>query len=264
MLSGVFILFYTAGCFGHFFECRNTQVNVGPLFNFARYNFGNLPKIEGYLAGVHTDLIYGRSYCDPLSDLYLNLRFDGRWNAGFVCGQDELKSQIKDYRPELNIGYNWCICDESYYLTPLTGIGFYYLSNELKPNIITNRYFNVYVPIGANLLWQAKRHFQVELAAEYRINAWTRLKLQTPDLNVCDKLKLTHTNGVHVEVPMTWFLDTYSCCFNDLHLQCKVVPFFDWNRFGNVNERNFEGLCLPVPELKRWYLGLHVDIGVNF
>lgn len=250
---------------GRCFEPNNTQLNVGPLFNFARYKLGCLPKIEGYLAGVHTDLIYGRPYCAPVSDWYGYLRFDGRWNAGYVCGKDDLKSQIKDYRPEAAIGYNYCICDETTFITPFVGLGFYYLSNELKPDIITYKYNNLYVPIGADFYWRAKEHFQVEVFAEYRIDVWTRLKLRTPCVPICDKIKLSRTNGVHVEVPMTWFIDKEWCwCSQDFGMQAKVVPFFDWNRFGYAKEGNSEGLCYNVPKLQRWYLGLHIDIGVNF
>lgn len=249
---------------GRWCEQDNSQLNVGPLFNFARYKLGCLPKFEGYLAGVHADYIYGRPVCEPLSDLYGYLRFDGRWNAGYICGKDLLKSNINDYRPEFGIGYNVNVCNDQYF-TPFVGLGFYYLSNKMKPVIMTYKYLNLYVPIGANHLWRVKDCFQVELMAEYRIDAWTRLKLKTPDVKICDKIKLHRTNGVHVELPMTRFYDVDMCwCSETFHMQTKVVPFFDWNRFGSANEGNSQGLCLAVPELKRWYLGLHVDLGINF
>lgn len=255
------LLFIPTSLLGRFFECDNSQLNVGALFNFARYKLGELPDVQGYLAGVHADYIYGRPHCAPLSDFYTHLRFDGRWNAGFVCGCDDFKLQIKDYRPELAFGYNYCLDYDRRYITPLVGVGFYYLSDEIKPNITTFRYFNVYIPVGAAFLWRCKEDFQVELAAVYRIDAHTRLKLRDPCLNVCDTLHLCKTRGVHVELPFTWFHHTECMCWN---VQTKVVPFFDWNHFGRAKEVTSRGVCFPVTKLDRWYLGLHVDIGVNF
>ncbi len=245
---------------GNFFACDNSQLNVGALFNFARYKQGELPNIQGYLAGIHADYIYGRPHVAPLSNLYSYLRFDGRWNAGFVCGCDDLKLQIKDYRPEWAVGYNFCLKSDQQYVTPLVGVGFYYLSDEIKRDVVTFRYFNVYIPVGASFLWRRCDDFQVELSAVYRANAHTRLKIEDPCLDLCDKLRLCKTRGAHVELPFTWFLNTCRCW----DIQTKVVPFFDWNHFGRATETTSLGVCFPVPKLDRWYLGLHVDVGIHF
>jgi hypothetical protein len=241
------------------FENQTFQFNVGPLFNFARYEFGCLPKIEGYLAGLHFDFQHGAP-----SSFYFNLQFDGRWNAGFVCGEEDLKSQIKDYRPELQLGYNFFFGKyESVIFTPIVGIGFLYLSNELKPQDITYRYFSVDVPVGAHLQWVvSQEEFEVGLEALYRAQVWARVKVKTPciELCECDRIKIKRSHGVHIEVPLTWYL-TWDLSAN---IQTKVVPFFDWNRFGCADEANSNGICIDIPQLKQWYLGLHVDLGIRF
>ncbi len=254
-LSALLTLLLTPAL-GAFWHDGAFQENIGPIFNFARYDIDGLPKIQGYLAGIHADIIHRYP-----SHYYMNAHFDGRWNAGFICGDLDLKSQIRDYRPELDLGYSFFSCNDEYIFTPITGLGFYYLSNELKPNVITNRYFNLYVPVGFDLLWRKKEHFQINLKATYRIDAWTRVKIKTPCETLCNKVDLKRTQGLHVELPMTWFLDKHLCCF-PLHM--KVVPFFDWNQFGRSDEANSQGICFAVPQLRRWYLGLHIDIGVRY
>lgn len=285
------------------------QSNVGLNFNFARYRFGDLPTLNGYLAGIHWDL----SHSWP-SNWFVNLQFDGEWNAGPVsadnCSTDcdcngnpiaptDLQSSIRDFRPEFDFGWNFSFCEnENFTLTPFIGLGFLYLSNKLCPQDVRYRYYNLNVPIGLSATWYSYScecsDFDMGLAITYRIDAWTRLKLSLPDLDMdavvcvdpcncdcpntvttpsnvvcnddcddnCNKLKLKRTNGVHVAMPMRWNFDTKEdMCIN---MQAKVVPFFDWNSFGRTKEVNANLIPVPVPKLKQWYLGLHVDVGINF
>lgn len=239
------------------FADQSMEINVGPTFNFARYTFGCLPKIQGYLTGVHVDLRHSTPSC-----LYANLRFDGRWNAGFVCGCLDLKSRIKDYRPELNLGYNFYFCDDSIRFTPLVGVGGLFLSNRLEPQCIEYNYRNVTVPIGFNVCWDRdpEDSFDFELQFLYRIDARTRVKLDMPCIEICDPVCLKRTHGFLVEMPLRWYYTT-DC---NMNWQIKVVPYFDWNNFGSANEANCNGLCFEIPSLKQWYLGLHLDFGIRF
>lgn len=316
------------------------QSNIGLNFNYARFQFGCLPKFDGYLAGVHWDI----SHSLPCH-FYANLQFDGNWNAGPMCsfcdecdcdpntcnttnttcnndctipttpplGCPDLKARIKDLRPELDFGYSFTFCEhEQVALTPIIGVGFMYLSNRLKPQEVTYRYFNVNVPIGFKFLWIGEeycdRQFDVGLDFTYRIDAWTRLKLRAPNIdmgtitcnqendcdrcerdcnnncpnpstitvtcvpnscnndcdNDCDngcKIHLSRTHGIHLSVPMTWSYNYEDACVN---WQTKIVPFFDWNKFGCAQEVNENNLPVEIPRLKQWYLGLHVDVGINF
>ena len=143
------------------------EINIGPAFNYARYDLGCLPKVHGYLAGIHFDF-----QLDTTSCIYTKIAFDGLFNAGFICGCDDIKSRIRDYKTEWFLGYNWDgLADyasscENVTLTPFTGVGFYFLSNELQPEIIDYRYFNVFIPLGFKLHWDVcPESFQVELQA---------------------------------------------------------------------------------------------------
>ncbi len=240
------------------FEDQTFQNNAGPTFNIARFKLGCIPKIQGYLAGIHFDWIHSKP-----SRFYMNLEFDGRWNAGFVCGDLDTKSQIKDYRTQFDVGYNWFLSDEKQsFITPFVGVGFYHLSHELKPcNIMTYRYFNVFVPVGINALWCAKEdRFDIGLQFYYRADAWTRLKMTIPCIETCDKIELKRSHGFHAEMPFIW----YHSWNRRANFQTKIVPFFDWNRFGRADEANCNGICLNIPRLDQWYLGLHIDLGIRF
>jgi hypothetical protein len=237
---------------------NDIHLNVGPLFNFARFKVGDLPKVQGYLTGIHTDFEFVTAHY-----IYTRLIFDGRWNAGFVCGDQDTKAQIKDYRPQWWLGYQWCSCD-AFFFTPFTGFGFYYLSNELKPDVIQYRYFNIFVPLGLTFEWSVRppQDFTMGIRGWYRPDVWTRAKVETASVQICKvkKIKLRRSHGVHVEVPMSrsWRCGEY------VDLYTNLVPFFDWNRFGNADEANSNGLCLEVPHIDCWYLGLHIDISIRF
>jgi len=250
-------------------ECRTINMNIGPTFNFARYNFDCQPKYQGYLAGVHADFEHVM-----LNREYVGVRFDGRWNAGTVSGCNQT-SEIKDYRTELNLGYNVSRCGINRF-TPFLGLGFYYLADEFGSGnsscCINNfggenctlRYYNLFVPIGFKAEWQKTDCFSWGLNAEYRIDAWTRLRqgesssssccqswssscnqscssscggcsssCSSSCNNSCDKIKLQNrTQGFLIEVPLTW-RRLAQCGSTDI--QIKVVPLFDWNRFGAID-----------------------------
>jgi hypothetical protein len=241
------------------FEDQRMQLNIGPLFNYARYDLGCLPKIQGYLVGFHTDYIYRKN-----PGFYTELQFDGRWNAGYVSGNADTKVKIRDYRPEWLLGYDFSLSrDCTAYIAPLTGFGFYYLFNELQPDVMTYRYFNFYVPVGFEALWKVSEDcFDMGLRALYRVDVHTRLKLETPCFEECEceTIKLKRSMGAHVEFPFTW----YKSWDNRANWQIRLVPFFDWNRFGKADQANSNGICFDVPQLDSWYLGAHLDFGLRF
>lgn len=298
---------------------QSWSTSVGPLFNFARYEFSNsnnccynavptdccgiFPHEQGYLAGIHFDITHSRP-----SHWYFNAQFDGEWNAGYVNNTTGTFLQIQDYRPEFDFGYNFFIHENHYFITPFTGLGFYYLSAEFKNHVTTNKYNNLYIPIGLNATWNVHPDcfenvvecFTAGINAEYRIDAWTRLKIATgccpsygcdtsscnascdtscdsscdipctpPAYFPCDDLiKLdSRTQGVHVELVFTWFPT-----FNEkINFEAVGAPFFDWNRFGRACVPTTTCAqtygCnpnLPVPQLDRWYLGFHAQLGIRF
>ena len=240
------------------------QTDVGINFNYARYKLGKLSKISGYLAGVHCELEFKKP-CHVLVGIY----FDGQWNAGHLCSKTDLcnpsdvRSKVADYIVDLHAGYNWAICSERFLFTPFAGVGFYHLSKKLAPDVIRYKYHNVFIPVGFELDWCVNDCFDIGLRAEYRIDAYTRLKLSIPCIKVCEKLKLKRSHGVKVEIPMTWYYDASVCGKRSLDMNCKVIPFFDWNKFGAAKQES-NCLAVPVPKLKRWHLGLRVLVGFNF
>lgn len=283
------------------------STTVGPLFNFARYKFDTdvgccngptnncceFPHAQGYLAGIHVDISHSRP-----SHWFFNLQFDGEWNAGYVNNTENMFLQIKDYRPETDFGYTFFINKNHYFITPFTGFGFYHLSTEFKKQMLTNKYNNIYIPIGFNATWNVHPEcyedvvecFTMGITASYRIDAWTRLKVVTdggvdcpnglcPDLccdnscnkpctpkicNPCDdRLKpQSRTQGVHTEIVCTWF-PTFN---NDsINFIATGGPFFDWNRFGGACATSCESCAtVPVAQLTRWYLGFHAQLGLRF
>jgi len=211
-------------------ECRTMQINLGPTLNYAHYEFGCDPEIRGALAGLHFDF----EHIKPKRE-YVGVRYDGRWNAGSVsdCFQD--KKRIRDCRTELDLGYNFIWCEQNMRLTPFAGIGFLYLSleTECATQELKNRYYNVFVPVGFKYEWTINDCFSWGALAEYRIDAWTRLRVNEECGLECERAKLhPHTEGLLIEMPFTWFGKESAC--HPFAWQVKVVPYFDWNRFGHT------------------------------
>lgn len=236
---------------------KDYTFHAGPTFNFARFKFGELSKTEGYLAGIHADVIHKHK-----SNISTRVKFDGRWNAGYIAGRNDRKAKINDYRPELDLGYRFTLgsCKSVSFL-PFTGVGFYFLSSKLSTEMVTRQFYNVYVPVGAQVIWKIKEsNFDIGLASEYRINTWSRVKLKTPNLGATEKIKIKHTEGLLVEMPMTWH--HHSNCGVKIH--SKIVPYFDWNRFGKSHRVNINNVPLRTGRVEQWYLGLHADVGLHF
>ncbi len=259
-LASMMLCIATTSLASRDFEHQTLQLNVGPSFNYARYTLGCLPRMQGYLGGIHTDLTYNRKW-------YSRTQFDGHWNAGpALVGKLDTRAKVRDYTTSSLVGYNFQMEDmPNMVATPLIGLEFNYLSNKLRPDIITYRYLMVNMPIGGRLLWTIRENeFDIALHALYLANIYGKVKLKIPcldDLDTkCDKLDLKRSHGFHVETPFTW----YKSHDRRANWHFKVVPFFDWNKYGAVDEKNSNNLALGIPSLKRWHLGLRLDFGLTF
>lgn len=227
---------------------QDFKVSVGPTFNYAQYKADDATsKIQGYLAGIHTHFEYQRD-----KKFHAEIQFDGRWNAGLVCDSNNRRFRIKDYRPELYLGYRFNFCGTGFYVGPFTGLGFYYLSAR-QPNVEKNRYYNLFVPVGLDMRWlNCEEDFEVGLRVLYRADVYNRLRRNDPDMAM--KFKMRRNHGVHVEAPLTWYKE-HSCTVDWM---MRVVPFFDWNKFGAAKEVN------NIPSLYRWHLGTRLEFGIRF
>lgn len=267
------------------FDSNSLSLNVGPTFNYARFKIGelngttnNLPKTSGYMAGVHADLTY-----EHACNLFARLRFDGRWNAGdfsrfdYVTTPGELiadRFKIRDFRPEFNVGYTFGLGDcANFEVTPFTGVGAIILETNRRnaPNVVianrfpTVRRLDVYVPVGVQLDWARSDCFSVGLIAEYRIGVWSRYQRRNENLTpvTTNRVRLNRADSFLIEVPLTWAKESCHC----FDWQFKVVPYFDWTRWGGLRN-NQVAQVPPVTNadvrLRQWYVGLHLDFGINF
>lgn len=234
---------------------KDYTFHAGPTINFARFSFENLPKLQGCLAGVHADVIHKHE-----SNISTRVKFDARWNAGHISGESSLKGHISDYRPELDLGYRIAI-NKTVSFLPFTGVGFYLLAAKLTNDDITRQFYNIYVPVGAQVIWKIKgSNFDIGIAGEYRINTWSRAKLKIPNIGSTNKIKIRHSEGVLIEMPMTWHFHTdYG-----VKIHSKIVPYFDWNRFGRSQSVSINNTAFNALSVKQWYLGLHADVGIHF
>ena len=89
----------------------------------------------------------------------------------------------------------------------------YHLSKKLAPDVIRYKYHNVFIPVGFEFDWCVNDCFDIGLRAEYRIDAYTRLKLSIPCIKVCEKLKLKRSQGVKEEMGIDLTAEHGELCF---------------------------------------------------
>lgn len=237
------------------------ESHAGMLFNYAHFEFGSLPDYSGYLAGLHFDFEHRYKEC-----IRTEARFDGLWNAGHICGCNDLKANINDFRTMLDVGYIFNPCSDIWHFIPFIGFQFLYLSNKLCPQNVQYRYYEISVPIGFLSEWDLYEDITVGLSFQYDIEAWQNLTVTSPELlpliqtDCCesDGIKLTRSYGVHVEMPLKRKI-THTC----YDFTGAFVPFFDWQRFGKA-DKTCTTTPLAIPHLKQWYFGVHLDFGMSF
>ena len=253
-------------------NARHWCMNGGIDFNYARYTLDAIAPQSGYLAVPHFALAYKKA-----RSVYTGLHFDGRWNAGLLCASSDLcnsscvsgansHANVADYQADWRLGYFFVSDQERYSLTPFTGIGFQHLSYQLDPHMMRYKYYQVYVPIGAEFLYHSPRNFSIGLKTLYRAGAYNRLRVSTPcvedacDSTCDDKIKLNYSQGVYIAVPAVLHYRQEKRV--GFHL--SMIPFFDWNRFANTCDTNSDCVVFPIPTNKRWYLGVTAALGITF
>jgi hypothetical protein len=249
------------------------SMNVGADFNYARYELDNIAQQSGYLAGPHFDISYEKPdyFCTALN-------FDGRWNAGLICSSNDdlcnnsclsggcLQANVADYITDWTLGYYYLNSEESFSFVPFAGVGFYHLSYEIDPSIMRYKYYQVYVPVGVDFSYHSLRNFSIGTKIQYRAGVYNRLRVSTPcvsdDCDSCcdDKIALNYSQGFNIKVPVVWHYRVDKPV--GFYLSC--IPFFDWHKFADTCDTNSDCVVFPIPENKRWYLGVNANFGITF
>lgn len=260
-----------ASCFA--IQASFLEMHWGLDHNYARYDFDSIAKQSGYLAGFHFDF----SYKNPRR-IYTGVHFDGRWNAGNVCSDKPdlcnsscltggcLLASVADYLVDWQLGYYYMNDDECFSFKPYAGVGFQHLSYLIDPSVMRYKYYQVYVPVGVEFLYHSPRNFSIGTDIAYRAGVYNRLKVSTPcvsdDCNsTCDeKIKLKYSQGFSFKIP----IELEYRVEKRVGFQLSCIPFFDWNKFNNTCDTNSDCIVFPIPESKRWYLGVTAALGIIF
>jgi hypothetical protein len=243
---------------------QHLAMNFGTVFNYARYTLGCLEPQSGYLVGPHFDFSYQKSYRP-----FFGLEFDGRWNAGFISDKNSTtRADVADYIPATYLGFTFDTADHAFRITPFTGLGYYRLSYQLEPDMLTYQYNQIFVPVGLNFNYHFERNFSIGLDTMYRVGAYNHLKLKTPCITPDDctdecngnSLKLNYSSGFRVRMPFVChYRNGKKVAFNT-----TLAPFFDWNKFASTCDANSQGIVFPIPTNTRWYLGVMANLGISF
>jgi len=238
------ILFSATSLYAH-----DWNVNVGPHFNYMRLKFDEPDHVDGYTAGITTGIEYNHS-C-----FAANLDFEGTWDTNYLRGDNCQKSSIEEYFLELKIGPQFtCLCD-NLLLSPYIGFGWHRFLNEQYPDTISlcYRYDKLFIPVGFSLDYCLFPFIESSLQFEWRPDVYSKLQIDSTQVD---------TNKEHafrLQIPFNFHFG--SPCQN---FSLAVVPFYDWTRFGHVEERHSSGASLDIPCLTRWSFGLRTILGYHF
>lgn len=217
---------------------------AGPHFNYTRLYFNNPSYLHGYLAGVSAG--FKQEWCN----FFYSVDFEGSWDAGPITGVPCERSDLTEYFLELKLATNmqWSqLC-----FSPYTGFGWDRFENrqDLDPVSFEYCYTKLFVPVGFTLSWNGcdwKGGLQLEFRPD--VDKW--LKVVGLDLNP------NWGYAVRAQLPF----NRYYCSRSFV---LSIIPFFDWNQFGQVQMTNFFGGPLAIPRLLLWNLGLRTLIGYEF
>jgi hypothetical protein len=231
------------------FDCK---VECGPTFEYTRFTQGCLPYQSGMMIGP-VGVIDLEHACGI--DWYM--RFKGLYDIPYICSNNGLTVDAREYEVNGHLGYQINNNDCCFSLTPFTGIDFIYLRHEITCNIIRNRYYQVNVPFGLDFIYQLSDSVNWGIKLWYDLDAWTRLKVSTP--NLCDsaetKIELKRGDRVSLEMPLNW---NFSVC--DWCCSLNFTFLFSWQKFGCEK-------CpteLNIPVLEKWHVGSIATFGIEF
>lgn len=225
---------------------KEWEFSAGPQFNYVRLEFNNPSYLDGYAGGVVSRIGY---HCNTF---FGNLDFEGTWNASKITGEPCQRSSLSEYFLNLQLGgsFPWC----SMCFDPYIGFGWDRFENTQDPSTanLCYQYDKLFIPVGFYYTW-ALCCTTFTLHFEWRPDVWSRLNLFSIHMSP-DWAYAFRAEGVWKR----WY-QSESCCYT-----FSWIPFFDWNKFGKVREKNSVGSVLTVPELVRWNLGLKAVIGIQF
>ena len=225
-----------------------TELYAGPHFNYTRLEFNNPSHLEGYEAGVTAGLSCWSGW------FYGNLEFEGSWDAGPFTGDPCQKSDLTEYMLELKLGgtVHW----SHYSFQPYTGFGWDRFENVQDPDSAHLRYEydKLFVPLGFTFIWEFS-YSELGLGFAWRPDVYSRLEVL--DIHFDPDWAYAY----RVELPYKKFYKSGSI---PGYFTLEVIPFFDWNKFGKVEEETCTGAKFEIPRLIRWDLGLRALVGYQF
>jgi len=225
------------------------SIYAGPHFNYTRLDFDNPTDLEGYMGGL---TVYGEA---RHSCMYASAEFEGYWNAGPITGVPCERSSLREYYAAWKIGGYFFFPRCNFLLQPYIGGGWNQYLNEQDPRgqSLTYRYEKVCVPIGFIGTYFSDCGLSMGVQFEGRPDVYSHINFSSFEFET----DFEYAFRVQLPVEMS-----FVCCCSIFDLQ--VVPFFDWNRFGEVRDSTALEEVLIAPQLTRWNLGIRAMLGFCF
>ncbi|MEX1012489.1 MAG: autotransporter outer membrane beta-barrel domain-containing protein [Waddliaceae bacterium] len=237
-------------CLSHQLSALSHEFYIGGHHNYTNVHSNNAFDVEGYQTGV------AAGYEIECNCYFAEAAYEGYWTIVNAVGSPCDTSALTEHLMWLRLGYSFdlsCV----YRFKPYVGVGYNYYENSQDPDSLPLdwRYKKIFIPVGFLVEGPLCRDLYFGLRGEWRPDVYSTLKVGTTETIETD-LKLAH--GFRIETPLTYFFD-WSHCY---HIQ--FVPFYDWNRFGESEEENSNGIVLPIDSETRWNIGFRVLLGVRF
>jgi len=236
----------------------NVSIDLGPSIQYTRYKQGTIPSQKGFMIGPDFNIIYKKVW-SPM----VHIGLKGLWDIPHICSSNGLIVDANEYQLNGHLGYCLKSYCKRFLLTPFTGFDFIYLRHEITTNIMTHRYFQINIPIGLDFTHHYSDGFTWGFTGYYDIDAWTRLKVSTPDvMDICndcetiEKIKLKRCHRFFIKMPFEWHYRIDSRVGIDIIWK----PIFTWQKFSKED-------CptdLNIPVLKQWHLGSTFALGIRF
>lgn len=214
-------------------------LNVGPHHNYTRMKFNNPQKLDGFLTGLTVNTGY------KFNGFSIFANYEGYWSAPNLYGNPCQESKVSEQLVFGAFKYRY-----SFFALYL-GFGYNFFKNTQDPRTadLTYRFKKLILPVGVQFYWDISSHFAMSLQGEARPDVWSRIRVIKKNFNAEKKL------AARIQLPFQFKYDNFSF---------RLIPFFDWNRFGKTTKKLSNCIPFAIPKLTRWDLGLRLLFGYCF
>lgn len=226
-----------------------SEIQIGGTYSYCWLNPKSYPDTKGNLGGIQAIYNYR-----PADSIYAGLAFT--WREGNTSGNG-IRHSLLEFDVQERLGFSIFRSENMTRFSLFSGVGYRYYSEKRtrKHNKVTYNYNDIYIPVG--FLLDSDVNSSLSLGLNFQ---WMPQVFPTVTIVPLKGASWTlekQINNFLVEFPI-------NVLFQSCNLSLHLVPFFElWND-GHTTAKTTTGLSLNVPRIQYLFVGINVNLGMDF